>query len=47
MCQCCVVECRRYGISNFIGDCVLTLATAGLWLIWVFIREVRGVCRGC
>jgi hypothetical protein len=32
---------RGYGLSNFIGDCVMTCVTCGLWLIWVFVREMR------
>ena len=32
---------RRYNLFNFIIDCVLTLITSGLWLIWVFVREMR------
>ncbi len=32
----------RYGLLNFILDCVLTILTGGLWLIWIFVREVRG-----
>lgn len=32
---------RRYGIWNFIGDVLLTLLTGGLWLIWIFVREMR------
>lgn len=32
---------RRYGITNFIGDVVMTIFTAGFWLIWVFVREMR------
>lgn len=32
---------RRYGLWNFIFDAVLTLITSGLWLIWVFVREMR------
>lgn len=32
---------RDYGIFNFALDAVLTLFTGGLWLIWVFIREMR------
>ena len=33
---------RKYGLSNFIGDMVMTAITAGAWLFWVVIREVRG-----
>ena len=32
-----------YGISNFIGDVLLSIVTGGLWLLWVFIREIRGL----
>jgi len=31
----------RYGFWKFVGDCLMTLLTGGLWLIWVFIREMR------
>lgn len=34
-----VVPFRKYGLSNFIGDAVLTMCTGGLWLVWVAIRE--------
>lgn len=33
---------KHYGFWNFLGDCVMTLITGGLWLIWVFVREMRG-----
>jgi hypothetical protein len=32
---------RRYGFWNFIGDAILTMFSGGLWLIWVFVREMR------
>lgn len=32
---------RRYGLFSFIGDALMTIITAGFWLIWVFIREMR------
>ena len=32
---------RRYGFWNFILDVVMTLITSGLWLIWIFVREMR------
>jgi hypothetical protein len=32
---------RRYGVFHFLFDCTLTLFTGGLWLIWVFVREMR------
>lgn len=32
---------RKYGFWNFIGDVLLTLITGGLWIIWIFVREMR------
>lgn len=32
---------RNYSLGNFIFDVVLTLITSGLWLIWIFVREMR------
>lgn len=32
---------RRYGFWNFVGDALLTMITGGLWLIWIFVREMR------
>lgn len=31
----------NYGIFKFILDITLVLLTGGLWLIWIFIREMR------
>lgn len=36
-----VVERKRYGFFNFIFDSIMTLMTYGLWLIWIFVREMR------
>lgn len=33
---------KRYGILNFIWDVFMVIITGGLWLIWIFIREMRG-----
>lgn len=30
-----------YGCGSFIFDCIMTIATGGLWLIWIFVREMR------
>lgn len=30
-----------YGFWNFMGDLALTFLTGGLWLIWIFVREMR------
>lgn len=32
----------KYGFFKFIVDCLMTIVTAGFWLIWVFVREMRG-----
>lgn len=32
---------KKYGFWNFVGDVLLTLITGGLWLIWIFVREMR------
>lgn len=35
-------NCRRpYGCMSFLFDAFMTVLTAGLWLIWVFVREMR------
>ena len=33
---------RRYGLVNFMIDILLCIITGGLWLIWIFVREMRG-----
>jgi hypothetical protein len=33
---------KRYGFGSFIFDLVMTGLTGGLWLIWIFCREMRG-----
>lgn len=32
---------KRYDAIDFCCDAVMTLVTGGLWLIWVFVREMR------
>lgn len=32
---------RKYGLFNFLIDVVLTCITGGLWIIWIFCREMR------
>ena len=32
---------RKYGLFQFLLDIILTLLTGGLWLIWIFVREMR------
>ena len=34
-------DMRRYGFFNFLLDVFMVLVTGGLWLIWIFIREMR------
>jgi len=36
---------REYRLSHFLIDIALTVLTAGFWLIWIFIREMRNVAR--
>ena len=33
---------KKYGAMAFIFDIVMCVITAGLWLIWIFVREMRG-----
>jgi hypothetical protein len=36
------VERRKgYGFFKFMGDCFMVFLTCGLWLIWIFVREMR------
>lgn len=32
----------RYGFLNFCFDVFMTFITCSFWLIWVFVREMRG-----
>jgi hypothetical protein len=32
---------KRYGFMNFVGDIIMCCITGGLWLIWIFVREMR------
>lgn len=43
MCYC---HRRRYGFFAFLLDLFLVFITGGLWLIWIFCREMRNRCRG-
>ena len=36
-----VVKERRYGFFHFLGDGIMACLAAGLWLIWIFVREMR------
>ena len=36
------VECKKkYGFFSFLGDVLMVVFTAGFWLIWIFVREMR------
>ena len=32
---------KKYGLFNFVVDVALCALTGGLWLIWIFVREMR------
>jgi hypothetical protein len=32
---------RQYGFGNFLLDCFMIMITGGLWLVWIFAREMR------
>lgn len=32
---------RRYGLGHFLFDAFMVVITGGLWLIWIFVREMR------
>lgn len=32
---------KHYGFFHFLWDCFMVVITFGLWLIWIFIREMR------
>ncbi len=32
---------KRYGFFHFFVDCCLVILSGGLWLIWIFVREMR------
>jgi hypothetical protein len=36
-----VVEKKSYGCLKFLGDVIMVFLTFGLWLIWIFVREMR------
>ena len=33
---------KRYGFFSFVFDIIMICLTAGLWLVWIFVREMRG-----
>lgn len=32
---------KRYGLGAFMFDIIMCAITGGLWLIWIFVREMR------
>jgi hypothetical protein len=41
-CYYCVCDhSKKYGIFHFLWDLFMVFITGGLWLIWIFIREMR------
>lgn len=34
---------NRYGLHNFAFDVIMVSITAGLWLIWIFVRETAEI----
>jgi hypothetical protein len=36
-----VKEKKKYGCLKFLFDVFMTAITGGLWLIWIFVREMR------
>lgn len=32
---------KKYGLFSFLFDIILCFVTGGLWLIWIFVREMR------
>jgi hypothetical protein len=33
---------RKYGFWKFMLDILMVFVTGGLWIIWIFVREMRG-----
>lgn len=32
---------KKYGFFSFLWDVFMVFLTAGVWLIWIFVREMR------
>ena len=32
---------KKYGLLTFVFDLAMCFLTGGVWLIWIFIREMR------
>lgn len=33
---------RKYGFWKFMLDIFMVCVTGGFWIIWIFVREMRG-----
>ena len=33
---------RKYKLRNFALDVLMIVLTGGIWLVWIFVREMRG-----
>ena len=36
-----MAKTKKYAFGSFLLDAILTLITGGIWLIWIFVREMR------
>jgi len=36
-----IVERKPYGCMSFLFDVFMIMITGGLWLVWIFVREMR------
>lgn len=34
---------KPYGFLSFMGDAFMIFLTGGLWLVWIFVREMRKI----
>ena len=32
---------RKYGLMQFLFDVLMITITGGLWIVWIFVREMR------
>lgn len=32
---------KQYTAKNFLFDILMIIVTGGLWIIWIFVREMR------
>lgn len=46
MYRCCCGSSNNYGCAHFLFDIFMLIITGGLWIIYIFVREMRRR-RGC